>query len=106
MNKTELVNTITEHLATEAAKPVAKSDVARVLNAALEAITLAVAAGDEVQVQGFGTWKRSLVKGGTGRNPSTGEPIKFGDTWTVRFSAGAGFKGAVKAGPALAEVAA
>lgn len=101
MNKTQLIATVAEHLATEAAKPLAKSDVARVLNAALEAIALAVAAGDEVQVQGFGTWKRSLVKGGTGRNPSTGEPIAFGDTWTVRFSAGAGFKGAVKAGPKL-----
>ncbi|KAB8186841.1 DNA-binding protein HU [Nonomuraea phyllanthi] len=100
MNKSQLIDAVTERA------DLSKADVAAAIGHALAVIQEVVAKGDEVQITGFGTWKRAQVKGGTVRNLATGEPVTYGDTWKVSFSAGAGFKAAVKAGPKQVSAAA
>jgi DNA-binding protein HU-beta len=92
MNKTQLIDAI----ATSTGK--SKADVTAFMNATVDAIQGAVAAGDEVQIVGFGTWKRGVLKGRTLPSITTGERITYGDTWVVRFTGGSAFKSAVKAG--------
>lgn len=66
------------------------------LSAVLETVQETVAAGGEVHLYGFGTWRRVEVKGGVGRNPNTGEPVAYGDTVRPSWSAGDTFKRVVK----------
>lgn len=100
MNKQELVNAIAERTGES------KKTVAAIISATTNIVQAAVAGGDEVQVIGFGTWKRGVVKGGTLPSIATGQSVTYPDTWTVRFSAGDTFKGLVKAGPKPVKTAA
>lgn len=100
MNKQDLAAAIAATTGTS------KAQAAAFITALTDVIPAAIATGDEVQITGFGTWKRRVVKGGLGRNPSTGQPVAYGDTPTVSFSAGETFKSVVKAGPTLAKTAA
>ena len=45
----------------------------------------------------FGTFSVARRKASMGRNPRTGEPIKLGETNSVRFRVGKGLKDAVAA---------
>ena len=53
--------------------------------------------GGEVQLVGFGTFKRTKRAERTGVNPQTGEKISIAETYTPKFTAGKEFKDAVKA---------
>ena len=48
------------------------------------------------QPAGFGTFKRIETGARDGRNPATGEPLKIAASARPSFSAGKGFKDAVK----------
>jgi DNA-binding protein HU-beta len=89
MNKSELI----EIAATGA--DISKAAAGKALDAAMNAIVKAVAKGDTVTLIGFGTFKSSKRAARTGRNPQTGKEIKIAATTVPRFTAGAGFKGAV-----------
>jgi DNA-binding protein HU-beta len=54
-----------------------------------------VAAGDAVQLIGFGSFGAGERAARTGRNPQTGETIEIAAAKTVKFTAGKGFKDAV-----------
>lgn len=89
MNKSELIDVI----ATQA--DISKTAAGRALDAAVAAITEAVAAGDSVTLVGFGSFKASTRAARTGKNPKTGASIDIPATTVPKFSAGASFKAAV-----------
>ena len=89
MNKTELVNAVA--LKSE----LTKKDAEKAVSAVLDAIKEAVAAGDKVQLIGFGTFEARERAARDCRNPRTGETIKVESTKFPAFKAGQGFKDVV-----------
>lgn len=66
------------------------------LNAFVTATEDALAKGDKVAITGFGTFSVSERKARKGRNPQTGKEIKIPASKSPRFTAGKGFKDALK----------
>jgi DNA-binding protein HU-beta len=60
-----------------------------------ETISKTVAAGDTVQLIGFGSFETGERAARTGRNPKTGETIEISAVKTVRLIAGRSFKDVV-----------
>ena len=56
----------------------------------------AVAAGEKVQLIGFGTFEKRQRAAKMGRNPSTGEQIRIPATSVPAFKAGKSFKERIK----------
>ena len=89
MNKTELI----DQIATSA--EISKAAAGRALDATVEAIKVALKAGDSVSLIGFGTFSVGERAARTGRNPRTGETLKIKAAKVPKFSAGKGLKDAV-----------
>lgn len=90
MNKTELVNAI-------AAKAnLTKVDAKAALDAAINAVGEALAAGEKVAILGFGTFAVSEKSARTGINPRTKEKIEIAARKAVKFKAGAELDAKVK----------
>ena len=70
MNKTELIAIAAEHAG------LTKKDTERVLNAAIDAITLALVKGEKVQLSGFGTFETKDREARVGRNPTPRKPLR------------------------------
>ena len=86
MNKTELTNAV-------AAKTgLKKEQAAGAVNAVLEAMTEALAAGDKIQLVGFGTFSVKYRAAKESKNPRTGEKIKVPATYRPAFAAGKSLK--------------
>jgi len=66
-----------------------------VINAALDAITASLKAGDKVTLTGFGTFEARETAARTGTNPRTKEKIKIAAGKRASFSAGSLLKEAV-----------
>lgn len=86
MNKTQLINVVAEKANLN--KKTADAAVAAVL----EAIEDALAAGEKVQLIGFGTFEVKERAERIGRNPATGAEIKIAACKYPAFSAGAKLK--------------
>ena len=69
MNKTELIALTAERTG------MTKKDTERVINAALDAVSAAMADGDKVQLSGFGVFDVKAREARVGRNPHTREAI-------------------------------
>ena len=89
MNKTQLIDVVA--LKTGLKKAQAEAAV----NAVNEAIAEALAAGDKVQLIGFGTYEVKTRAERSGRNPKTGETITIAASKAPAFSAGKALKDAV-----------
>lgn len=89
MNKTQLIDVV----ATKTGLKKAQAEAA--VNAMNEAITEALAAGDKVQLIGFGTYEVKDRAARDGRNPKTGEVIKIAASKAPAFTAGKALKDAV-----------
>ena len=89
MNKSELI----DQIAAEA--DLSKVAAGRALDAAITAITKAVAGGDSVALVGFGTFKAAERAAREGKNPKTGAALQIAATTVPKFTAGATFKAAV-----------
>ena len=89
MNKKELISAVAEKA------EVSKKEAEAVINATLDAITAANAAGEKVQLIGFGTFDVRERAARTGKNPRTGEAVKIKACKVPSFKAGAAFKTAV-----------
>lgn len=89
MNKEELI----EAAAFEA--QLTKKDTAAALQAILDAIVTAVAAGDKVLLVGFGSFEARERQARTARNPKTGGVIRVPATTVPAFSPGKAFRDAV-----------
>ncbi|HOB35603.1 MAG: HU family DNA-binding protein [Firmicutes bacterium] len=90
MNKTDLIQLVAEKTA------LSKKDSEKAVNAVLEGIMDAVAAGEKVQLIGFGTFEKRQRAAKMGRNPSTGEQIRIPATSVPAFKAGKSFKERIK----------
>ena len=86
MNKTELIAIAAENAG------LTKKDTERVLNAAIDAITLALVKGDKVQLSGFGTFEAKDREARVGRNPHTKEAIEIPATRVPSFKASKALK--------------
>ncbi|MBQ7523023.1 MAG: HU family DNA-binding protein [Oscillospiraceae bacterium] len=86
MNKVELVAAIAEKA------ELTKKDAEKALNAAIEAVSGALAKKDKVQLVGFGTFETKKRPARTGRNPRTGAEMKFAAKTIPAFKAGKALK--------------
>ena len=79
MNKTELIAAVAEGAG------LTTKDTERVLNAAIDAITLSLAQGEKVQLSGFGTFEAKEREARIGRNPRTKEAVEIAATRVPAF---------------------
>ena len=89
MNKTELIAAV----AAEAG--VSKKDAAAVVDATFAAIAKAIAAGDKVQLIGFGTFEARERAAREGLNPQTKEKVQIAACKVPAFKAGKALKDTV-----------
>jgi DNA-binding protein HU-beta len=89
MNKQELIDAVASESGTS------KMAAEEAINAVLNTISKEVAAGNAVQLIGFGTFGSGERAARTGRNPQTGETIDIAAAKTVKFTPGKAFKDAV-----------
>ena len=89
MNKTELIAATAERAG------ITKKDAERVLNAAIDAITADLVAGNKVQLSGFGIFETKKREARIGRNPHTKETIQIPATRVPAFKASKSLKDAV-----------
>ena len=91
MSKTQLI----AHLAAKLG--VSKRVAGEMINCFVDAVVTSVKKGDEVRIQGFGTFKKSARKARTGVNPrKPSEKIKIPAMNVPTFKAGSDFKKAVR----------
>lgn len=89
MNKTELIAAVAEKAG------LSKKDADAAVNTVLDTIIERVAAGDKVQLVGFGTFESRERCAKTGKNPRTGESIEIPASKNPAFKAGKAFKDTV-----------
>lgn len=82
MTKTQLI----EKIAKDNELP--KKQVAKLVEAYLNAVTETLASGESIQIAGFGAFNVKEVAAHTGRNPLTGESVEIAATRRVTFIAG------------------
>ena len=82
MNKSDLVSAIAER------SGLSKKDSEKALNAAFDAITDALEAGERIQLVGFGTFDVKERPARVGRNPRTKETITIAASRIPMFKAG------------------
>ena len=85
MNKVELIAAVAEKAG------LSKKDAEKAVAAILESIEEAVAAGDKVQLVGFGTFEVRAREERMGRNPRTKESITVPSFQAARFQSRQGF---------------
>jgi DNA-binding protein HU-beta len=73
-----------------------KAAAGKALDAVVEVIKDALAAGETVTLTGFGSFKVSERAARTGRNPQTGKEINIPASKAVKFTVGKALKEAVK----------
>ena len=72
MTKADLVEQVAEAIG----PGITKKDCALVVDGFLNAVKLALAKGDNIEIRGFGTFKVRERKTRMARNPRTGDPVK------------------------------
>lgn len=90
MNKTELVNAVSEKAG------LSKKDAGNATDAVFAAITEALADGEKVSLIGFGNFEVRERAARKGRNPQTGKEIDIAASKSPAFKAGKTLKDAVK----------
>jgi nucleoid DNA-binding protein len=88
MNKGQLIDAVQGQLGDS------RANAESAVNAVLDSITSGVQGGN-VQIIGFGTFKKAHRKARAGVNPRTGDKIQIKASTTVTFKAGAKLKAAV-----------
>ena len=73
-----------------------KTAAGAAIESAMDGITKALKKGDSITFVGFGTFKTSMRKARTARNPQTGASIKVPKRRVARFTAGTALKKAVR----------
>lgn len=89
MTKTDLVNALANKLSTP------KAQVARMLDAVISEVSLALAKGSKVQIAGLGVFDVKKRASRPGRNPRTGKVINIAARNAVRFRSANSLKEAV-----------
>ena len=86
MNKTELV------AAVAAKTELTTKDAEKAVSAVLETVAETLAAGEKVQLVGFGTFEIREREARTAKNPRTGEPVEVAASRVPAFKAGQALK--------------
>ena len=89
MNKTELV------AAVAAKTELTKKDAEKAVAAVLETVAETLAAGEKVQLVGFGTFETREREARTAKNPRTGETVEVAASRVPAFKAGQALKAKV-----------
>ena len=89
MNKNELIAAVAEKA------DLTKAQAGEAIDAALEAITASLKAGDEVRLLGFGNFVVAHRKATTARNPQTGATVDVPASKAPKFTPGKALKDAV-----------
>jgi DNA-binding protein HU-beta len=89
MNKTELINAVSEK------SELTKKDATKAVDALLEVLTESLVKGDKVQLIGFGNFEVRDRAARSGRNPQTGEAIEIAASKVPAFKPGKALKDAV-----------
>jgi len=89
MNKAELISRVAEKAG------LTKKDSEKAVNAMIEVIEEALAAGEKVSLVGFGTFEVRSRAERKGRNPRTGQEITIPASKVPAFKAGKALKEAV-----------
>jgi len=74
---------------------ISKADAGKALDAVLDAISAALAKGEEIRLVNFGTFLVVKRKATAGRNPRTGDAIKIPASKQPKFRPGKALKQAV-----------
>lgn len=82
MNKMDLINKVAEDTGLK------KKDAEQAVNSVFSAIEDALAAGEKVQIIGFGTFETRTRSARSGRNPQTGEAISIPASTVPAFKPG------------------
>lgn len=90
MTKTDLIAAVAEKTGLK------KKDAEAAVSAVLSTVADALAAGDKVQLVGFGTFEVKERAARDGRNPFTGEAIKIAASKRPVFTAGKALRDQVK----------
>lgn len=90
MYKSELIEVVAKQTGLK------KADVDAAVTAAFSTIANTMAAGEKVQITGFGTFVTKEREARTGRNPRTGAELKIDACKYPAFSAGATLKALIK----------
>ncbi|HDR7719218.1 MULTISPECIES: HU family DNA-binding protein [Bacillus cereus group] len=90
MNKTELIKNVAQNA------EISQKEATVVVQTVVESITSTLAAGEKVQLIGFGTFEVRERAARTGRNPQTGEEMQIAASKVPAFKAGKELKEAVK----------
>ena len=91
MNKNELIAAVAEKTG------LAKKDADKAVKAVIETVVASVAAGEKVEIVGFGTFEGHERKARQGKNPQTGAVMEIPGSVVPSFKAGKAFKEAVNA---------
>lgn len=86
MNKTDLIEKVAE------AAGLSKKDAGKAVDAFIETVEDTVAAGERVELIGFGNFESRHRNARTGRNPQTGAPVPIAETNVPAFKPGKRFK--------------
>ena len=89
MNKTELIAAVAENAS------ISKNDADSAVNAVNETIMEALAAEENVQLVGFGTFEVRTRSARQGRDPRTNSPITIPASKVPAFKAGKAFKDSI-----------
>ena len=89
MNKAELISAVAEKTG------LSKKDSEKAINATFDTITLAMEAGEKVQLVGFGAFDIKERGSRIGRNPKTKEEIEIPASRVPVFKAGKALKDAI-----------
>jgi DNA-binding protein HU-beta len=89
MNKTELIASVAQ------ATGVTKKDAERIVSATFDTITAQMAAGERVQVSGFGIFETKQRQARMGRNPKTNAPMEIPASSAPSFKPAKALKDAV-----------
>ena len=82
MNKAQFIAVLMPHFNDS------KKDATHAVDIVFDSVTRAVSKGDEVNIAGFGKFKKVHKKARTARNPFTGDPVKVKAKSVPRFVAG------------------
>ncbi len=86
MNKTELINEVAKKCG------ISKKDAEKAVNATVDTIADTLAAGDKVQLVGFGSFETKTREARMGRNPRTKEAVEIPAATVPVFKAGKALK--------------
>ena len=90
MNKTELINSLSEETT------FSKRDITRILDALTLIVERTLKKGDKLQWSGFGTFAISRRPARIGINPSTKERIQLPETVVAKFKPGKNLKEVIR----------